>query len=248
MTLPCLSYMGFPSFPAWAHPFGAFSALHQNGSFRVSDNIAGLCICSRLGFSQNRVLPEPEPPIIRTFLFLAVWQDSSVGWTSSAVSVFVRITLSSNYWSNVTAAMSSWLFPNGQNHTPHCAGTSWRFCFSDKPPAEGLPPQAHAHQQIQRMKAGKWIAQSNRKDIKKAEDFCRRICTLSQPPCFSKIRCKQSHQNIRDVQNQELFQIDSCSSQITLLFLFPNLPGDSCYHLFELLQLCQNTRFLILRQ
>ena len=66
----------------------------------------------------------------------------------------------------------------------------------------------NSHQQIQRMKAGEWIAQGNRKGIKKAEDFCRRICTLSQPPCFSKIRCKQSHQNIRDVQNQELFQID----------------------------------------
>ena len=28
--------------------------------------------CIRLGFSQNRVLPEPEPPITITFLFLAV--------------------------------------------------------------------------------------------------------------------------------------------------------------------------------
>ena len=28
--------------------------------------------CIRLGFNQKRVLPLPEPPIIKTFLFLAV--------------------------------------------------------------------------------------------------------------------------------------------------------------------------------
>ena len=38
------------------------------------------------------------------------------------------------------------------------------------------------------------------------------------------------------------------SSQITLLFLFTNLLRDSCNDFFELLQLCQNARFLILRQ
>lgn len=104
-------------------------------------------------------------------------------------------------------AQCLWLYPNGQNHTPHCAGTSWRFCFSDKPQAEALrhrqfPPANPADES--------WGVDCPRQPEghKKAEDFCRRICTLSQPPCFSKIRCKQSHQNIRDVQNQELFQID----------------------------------------
>ena len=29
------------------------------------------CICIRFGFTKNLVLPEPEPPITRIFLFLA---------------------------------------------------------------------------------------------------------------------------------------------------------------------------------
>jgi hypothetical protein len=55
-----------------------------------------LCIWRRFGFNQKRVLPEPEPPIIRTFLFRAL-----AGFFGRLLiisrSVFVRITLSSNF-------------------------------------------------------------------------------------------------------------------------------------------------------
>ena len=46
----------------------------------------------RFGLSQKRVLPEPEPPITRTFLFLAVL--GSLGRLFMVrLSVLVRITL-----------------------------------------------------------------------------------------------------------------------------------------------------------
>ena len=51
---------------------------------------------SRFGFSQNLVLPEPEPPTIRTFLFLAL--AGFLGrFDIIRRSVLVRMILSSNF-------------------------------------------------------------------------------------------------------------------------------------------------------
>ena len=47
----------------------------EDGLFEVvcdEDRRAVETICARFGLSQKRVLPEPEPPITSTFLFLAV--------------------------------------------------------------------------------------------------------------------------------------------------------------------------------
>ena len=50
------------------------------------------CICMRLGLTKNLVLPEPEPPITRIFLFLAYF--GSFGRLFMVrYSVCVRITL-----------------------------------------------------------------------------------------------------------------------------------------------------------
>ena len=48
--------------------------------------------CIKLGFSQNLVLPEPEPPIISTFLFRAV-QGSAGRLFMVRLSVWVRMML-----------------------------------------------------------------------------------------------------------------------------------------------------------
>ena len=50
---------------------------------------------SRFGFSQNLVLPEPEPPMISTFLFRAVF-GSAGRLFMVRDSVRVRMTLFSN--------------------------------------------------------------------------------------------------------------------------------------------------------
>ena len=50
----------------------------------------------RFGFSQNLVLPLPEPPMMRTFLFRAVL--GSLGRLFMVrLSVWVRMMLSSNF-------------------------------------------------------------------------------------------------------------------------------------------------------
>ena len=52
--------------------------------------------CRRFGLSQNRVLPEPEPPTTSTFLFLAFL--GSLGLLDIiSPSVLVRMILSSGF-------------------------------------------------------------------------------------------------------------------------------------------------------
>ena len=76
MVLPFLSFMGFPSLssfgaPRWSSfphstrivPFGSVTIYDVGKSFDVH--------CMSDGFTKNRVLPLPEPPITRIFLFLA---------------------------------------------------------------------------------------------------------------------------------------------------------------------------------
>ena len=61
--------------------------------------------CIRLGFNQKRVLPLPEPPIIKTFLFLAVLGSLGRLFIVSR-SVWVRMMLFSNTGS-INGLMSS---------------------------------------------------------------------------------------------------------------------------------------------
>ena len=44
--------------------------------YDIRFDLAELCICMRFGFTKNLVLPEPEPPITRIFLFLAFKESS----------------------------------------------------------------------------------------------------------------------------------------------------------------------------
>ena len=63
------------------------------------------CICIRFGFIKNLVLPLPEPPITRTFLFLAIFEFFGLLFIVSR-SVCVSSTLFSNTGS-INGAISS---------------------------------------------------------------------------------------------------------------------------------------------
>ena len=86
-------------------------------------------------------------------------------------------------------------------------------------------PQA-AHQQIQRMQAGQRIGKCQRDSAHHGHDLIAQFFALGKSPCFTKVGCHQSQQNIGQIQRQQLCQLfrghspRSCS-------LCRTLPGSS---------------------
>ena len=66
---------------------------------------------------------------------------------------------------------------------------------------------AQAHQQVQRVQAGPPAGQRHRQRGKEREHFCRSVRAHSCPPRFSEVCGKQAHQDIRQVQQNELFDV-----------------------------------------
>ena len=66
---------------------------------------------------------------------------------------------------------------------------------------------AQPHQQIQRVQAGPETLQRPRQDSKQGKEFLRSICPLSQSPCLPEVGSKQPHQEIGQVQQNELFDV-----------------------------------------
>ena len=66
---------------------------------------------------------------------------------------------------------------------------------------------ADSHQQVQRVQAGPPACQRHRQDRNQGERLLRSVRALRHPPCFPEVGGKQAHQDIGQVQNQELFDV-----------------------------------------
>ena len=94
--LPFSSFFRRPLFSKFPHststvPFGSVTTYEE-------------CICIRLGLTKNRVLPLPEPPITRIFLFLAYFGEDGLPIVRN--SVLVSITLLSASELSIYGSMS----------------------------------------------------------------------------------------------------------------------------------------------
>ena len=66
---------------------------------------------------------------------------------------------------------------------------------------------ADAHQQIQRVQAGPPAGQRRRQRGEEREHFSRSVCALCHAPRLTEVGGKQPQQDIRQIQNQELFDV-----------------------------------------
>ena len=64
---------------------------------------------------------------------------------------------------------------------------------------------AQAHQQVQRVQAGPPAGQRHRQHGEEREHFCRSVRTHGHPPRFTEVGGEKPHQDIRQVQQNELF-------------------------------------------
>lgn len=104
----------------------------------------------------------------------------------------------------------------------------------------------NTNEQIKWVKARQRIPECNRENRKKAEEFCRTVCTLSHTPCFSDICCNQSHNDIWDIQNQELFDF-SCIYHKSRSFFFSRIfLGSDATRFLNLLSCASTLGFLSL--
>ena len=80
---------------------------------------------------------------------------------------------------------------------------------------------AQAHQQVQRVQAGPPAGQRHRQRGEEREHFCRSVRTHGHPPRFTEVGGEKPHQDIRQIQQNELFDVQLLFSSFQLLPLVP---------------------------
>lgn len=145
-------------------------------------------------------------------------------------------------------AQCLWQSPSGQSHTQHCVGIFSHFFLAD------ILQAANRHRrqyQDEINQVGESSAEDSRMPTGRTEKRLRSFAELSAPSAIrhaSPIFVAINPNMIYGIFRIRSFLFFGYSSQITLLFLFTNLLRQRCHQIFELIKLCQHTRFFIFCQ